>query len=157
MELLRVLIGPALRRERQAQKRTLKDVADAARVSITHLSEVERGRKEVSSEVLEAICTGLGLNIVDLLETVVLEARFAERPLVLSPLAARDERDAGQAGQRPAAYRTPDAAVVAAPRTAPITASTAAAHVVAEAAAVVRRAATDVRAECPEGCDPVAA
>lgn len=56
-----------LRRERLAQERTLKDVADAARISMPYLSEVERGRKEASSEVLAAAAQALGLGLGDLL------------------------------------------------------------------------------------------
>jgi transcriptional regulator with XRE-family HTH domain len=67
MSRLRAVIGATLRRRRQAQARTLREVADAAGVSLTYLSEVERGRKEASSEVLEAICAALGLVLSDLL------------------------------------------------------------------------------------------
>lgn len=56
-----------LRRERLAQERTLKDVADEARISVPYLSEVERGRKEASSEVLAAAARALGLGLGDLL------------------------------------------------------------------------------------------
>ncbi|WP_033309429.1 helix-turn-helix transcriptional regulator [Streptomyces iakyrus] len=65
--LWRDLVGDVLRRERLAQERTLKDVADAARISMPYLSEVERGRKEASSEVLAAAARALGLNLGDLL------------------------------------------------------------------------------------------
>lgn len=65
--LLRDLVGDVLRRERLAQERTLKDVADAARISMPYLSEVERGRKEASSEVLAAAAHALGLGLGDLL------------------------------------------------------------------------------------------
>ncbi|MFF6805437.1 helix-turn-helix domain-containing protein [Streptomyces sp. NPDC012616] len=65
--LLRDLVGDVLRRERQAQERTLKDVADEARISMPYLSEVERGRKEASSEVLAAAAQALGLSLADLL------------------------------------------------------------------------------------------
>ncbi len=65
--LLRDALGSVLRAERTAQGRTLSDVAGAARVSLPHLSEVERGRKEPSSEVLAAICGALGLDLADLL------------------------------------------------------------------------------------------
>ena len=64
---LREAVGEALRRRRQAQGRTLREVAAAAGVSLTYLSEVERGRKEASSEVLEAICSALDLILADLL------------------------------------------------------------------------------------------
>ncbi|GIG36801.1 helix-turn-helix domain-containing protein [Cellulomonas pakistanensis] len=63
---LRVLVGAVLRRHRERQGRTLRDVAAAARVSVPYLSEVERGRKEASSEVLGAVCRALGLRLVDL-------------------------------------------------------------------------------------------
>ncbi|MFI2205737.1 helix-turn-helix domain-containing protein [Streptomyces sp. NPDC020192] len=65
--LWRDLVGEVLRRERQAQDRTLKDVADAARISLPYLSEIERGRKEASSEVLAAAAHALGLGLGDLL------------------------------------------------------------------------------------------
>ncbi|MFE0518403.1 helix-turn-helix domain-containing protein [Streptomyces sp. NPDC058954] len=65
--LWRDLVGDVLRRERLAQERTLKDVADAARISMPYLSEVERGRKEASSEVLAAAAQALGLGLGDLL------------------------------------------------------------------------------------------
>ncbi|MFI5570280.1 helix-turn-helix domain-containing protein [Streptomyces sp. NPDC051740] len=65
--LLRDLVGDVLRSERLAQERTLKDVADAARISMPYLSEVERGRKEASSEVLAAAARALGLGLGDLL------------------------------------------------------------------------------------------
>ncbi|MFF2188603.1 helix-turn-helix domain-containing protein [Streptomyces sp. NPDC058155] len=64
--LMRDLVGAALRRARLRQGRTLKDVADRAQVSLPYLSEIERGRKEPSSEVLAAVCRALGLHLVDL-------------------------------------------------------------------------------------------
>ncbi len=57
--LLREVIGDVLRQTRTAQGRTLREVSDDARVSLGYLSEVERGRKEASSELLGAICTAL--------------------------------------------------------------------------------------------------
>ncbi len=57
--LLREVIGDVLRRARTEQGRTLREVSDSARVSLGYLSEVERGRKEASSELLSAICTAL--------------------------------------------------------------------------------------------------
>ena len=70
---LRTVIGAALRRRRQAQGRTLREVSSVAGVSLTYLSEVERGRKEASSEVLEAICDALGLVLAHLLFEVAEE------------------------------------------------------------------------------------
>jgi transcriptional regulator with XRE-family HTH domain len=63
---LREAIGRALRHLRTAQGRTLSDVADVAGVSTQYLSEVERGRKEASSEILEAVCGALSVRISDL-------------------------------------------------------------------------------------------
>ena len=65
--LLRATLGHVLRRTRREQGRTLADVARAARVSMPYLSEVERGRKEASSEVLAAICEALRIDLSDLL------------------------------------------------------------------------------------------
>jgi len=57
--LLRQLLGDVLRRLRIRQGRTLREVSASARVSLGYLSEVERGRKEASSELLAAICAAL--------------------------------------------------------------------------------------------------
>lgn len=65
---LRDLIGDVLRDERLDQKRTLADVARDAAVSLPYLSEVERGRKEVSSDLLAAICDALEIPLVQVLE-----------------------------------------------------------------------------------------
>ncbi|WP_436844810.1 helix-turn-helix domain-containing protein [Streptomyces roseoverticillatus] len=78
--LWRDVLGDVLRRERLAQKRTLKDVADAGRISMPYLSEVERGRKEASSEVLAAAAQALGLSLAELLVLVHKELiRLASR------------------------------------------------------------------------------
>jgi transcriptional regulator with XRE-family HTH domain len=71
--LLRWMIGRVLRRRRLAQSRTLREVAEAAGVSLPYLSEVERGRKEVSSEILACICRALGLSLIELLAEVQAE------------------------------------------------------------------------------------
>ncbi len=65
--LLRELIGDLLRRTRTEQGRTLREVSREARVSLPYLSEIERGRKEASSEVLAAVYRSLGLSLVDVL------------------------------------------------------------------------------------------
>lgn len=65
--LLREAIGGSLRRARTERRRTLRDVSRRARVSLGYLSEVERGRKEPSSELLAAICDALDLAVPDLL------------------------------------------------------------------------------------------
>nr|WP_228084026.1 helix-turn-helix transcriptional regulator [Streptomyces sp. MA3_2.13] len=84
--LWRHVVGAALRRERLARGRTLKEVAEKARISMPYLSEVERGRKEASSEVLAAAAQALGLGLADLLAltqdqlTADPAARPASRP-----------------------------------------------------------------------------
>lgn len=63
MALVRRALGEALRRRRLGQDRTLRDVSRAARVSLGYLSEVERGQKEASSELLAAICEALSVPV----------------------------------------------------------------------------------------------
>lgn len=69
--LLRELVGAMLRQERRRQRRTLAQVAEAAGVSMQHLSDVERGRKDPSSELLGAVTGALGLGVQDLLRRIV--------------------------------------------------------------------------------------
>ncbi|MDC4233050.1 helix-turn-helix domain-containing protein [Actinomyces sp. B33] len=59
--LLRTELGDVLRGLRQRQGRTLREVSSLAQVSLGYLSEVERGQKEASSELLESICSALGV------------------------------------------------------------------------------------------------
>ncbi len=68
--LLRSALGEALRRLRLEQGRTLAEVSLAARISMPYLSEVERGLKEISSEVLAALCAALGIELAELLVSV---------------------------------------------------------------------------------------
>jgi transcriptional regulator with XRE-family HTH domain len=65
--LLREALGGSLRRVRTDQGRTLREVSTSARVSLGYLSEVERGQKEASSELLAAICDALEVEIADVL------------------------------------------------------------------------------------------
>lgn len=68
--LLRVLLGDVLRGIRREQGRTLAEVARVARISMPYLSELERGRKEASSEVLAAVCDALRVELSDVLTEV---------------------------------------------------------------------------------------
>lgn len=77
MLLLRTQLGSTLRGHRLRQRRTLRDVSGAARVSLGYLSEVERGQKEASSELLASICDALDVELADLLAEVSLEMRVA--------------------------------------------------------------------------------
>lgn len=75
--LLRQVFGDVLRQARLAQGRTLADVAQEAQVSTPYLSEVERGLKEASSEVLAAVCRALDLRALDLVARTY--GRLSER------------------------------------------------------------------------------
>ena len=78
MTLLREAVGHTLRDARTSQSRTLRDVAREARVSLGYLSEVERGQKEASSELLNSICEALGLTLGSLMRDVTHEISAAE-------------------------------------------------------------------------------
>ncbi|MBC7277444.1 helix-turn-helix transcriptional regulator [Nocardioides sp.] len=85
--LWREAAGQVIREERSRQERTLADVAGDAGVSTQYLSEIERGRKEPSSEMLEAVGGALGLGLVDLTERVTRTLRAGARlsgPLALA-------------------------------------------------------------------------
>lgn len=70
MIVLRRELGDVLRRLRQSQGRTLRDVSAAASVSLGYLSEIERGEKEASSEVLAMICDALDVPMSEALSLV---------------------------------------------------------------------------------------
>ena len=78
MILLRRLLGDVLRQRRQRQGRTLREVSADARVSLGYLSEVERGQKEASSELLAAICTALEAPLSEVLREVSDSMALAE-------------------------------------------------------------------------------
>jgi len=82
--LLREAIGGILRRARTDRRRTLREVSHEARVSLGYLSEVERGRKEASSELLASICDALEFPLSDLLVEVA--AVMRPEPELLQPL-----------------------------------------------------------------------
>lgn len=65
--LLREALGAALRSFRADKGVTLRELAEASRVSPGYLSELERGRKEVSSELLASVCHALGASVADVL------------------------------------------------------------------------------------------
>lgn len=96
--LLRTMLGGVLRRTRLGQGRTLADVARVARVSMPYLSELERGRKEGSSEVLAAICDALRIELSDLLAEVGRELADdrSSRACVVRLEAIRGRRDSSQ-------------------------------------------------------------
>lgn len=111
--LLRRVIGDALRARRQGQHRTLREISIAAKVSLGYLSEIERGQKEASSELLAAICDALGSRLSEVMreasdslartertEQILTDAPLGEGAALsvgeqLTPAAAAD--NAGQA------------------------------------------------------------
>lgn len=87
MPVLRQVVGETLRGLRMRQRRTLREVSASARVSLGYLSEVERGQKEPSSELLAAICAALDVELSEL---------FAE----VSQILRREEKLALAGGRR---------------------------------------------------------
>lgn len=89
--LMRELLGESLRELRTADQRTLREVSSAARVSLGYLSEIERGQKEPSSELLNAICGALGVPLSSVLRRV--SDKYDDRD-VLAHLSVRSARAA---------------------------------------------------------------
>ncbi|WP_313540180.1 helix-turn-helix domain-containing protein [Leifsonia aquatica] len=100
--LLRHALGSVLRRIRTEQGTTLRQLSETSRVSIPYLSEIERGRKEASSEILAALCRVLEVPEGELLTRVAAEfaaaagAQAAAPAQVLSLVPERDEVPASQ-------------------------------------------------------------
>jgi transcriptional regulator with XRE-family HTH domain len=90
MVVLRRVLGDELRRLRTSQGRTLRDVSATARVSLGYLSEVERGHKEPSSELLAAICQALETPLSSVLLNVGTEIAALESAAAPVPLHSRD-------------------------------------------------------------------
>ena len=82
--LWREALGEELREERLRVRRTLADVGQEAGVSTQYLSEVERGRKEPSSEVIGAVAGALGLRLVDLTTRVSRRLSQVSGPVCLA-------------------------------------------------------------------------
>jgi transcriptional regulator with XRE-family HTH domain len=95
MVLVRHLLGGVLRRQRMRQGRTLRQVSADARVSLGYISEVERGQKEASSELLAAICAALDVPLSTVLQEVSEELAQVEQgvPAQAAPASAGAERE----------------------------------------------------------------
>jgi transcriptional regulator with XRE-family HTH domain len=118
--LLRRVIGDALRARRQAQHRTLREVSTAANVSLGYLSEIERGQKEASSELLAAICEALGAALSEVLRDVSDTLALAEDlPPVLVPVGAPDRTSDGASAARTRSAAPVPAAPVPVPAAVP--------------------------------------
>jgi transcriptional regulator with XRE-family HTH domain len=110
MTLLRTQLGTTLRGHRLQQRRTLRDVSGAARVSLGYLSEVERGQKEASSELLASICDALDVELADLLAQVSDDLRSGSPRREVTPLVPATP------AEQPASAAEPALALVGAPR-----------------------------------------
>lgn len=95
MIVLRQHLGDELRRQRQRQGLTLRQVSASARVSLGYLSEVERGQKEASSELLASICGALEVPLSQLLRQVSDDISLAE--LAAAPVRPTPPDDSQQA------------------------------------------------------------
>src|ERR1700750_2396447 len=88
MAVLRQVVGETLRAIRLRQRRTLREVSSTARVSLGYLSEVERGQKEPSSELLAAICGALDVELSELFrevtDTLYRDAKLGSRSGVVT-------------------------------------------------------------------------
>jgi transcriptional regulator with XRE-family HTH domain len=83
MVLFRRLLGEVLRSRRIEQGRTLRQLCAEARVSLGYMSEIERGQKEASSELLAAICAALDMPLSELLSEVSDAVALEEAAMVL--------------------------------------------------------------------------
>ena len=70
MVLFRRLLGEVLRTQRMQRGMTLREVSAEARVSLGYISEIERGQKEASSELLASLCAALDLPLSEVLRDV---------------------------------------------------------------------------------------
>ena len=95
--LFRASLGAVLRAERMRQSMTLRDLSALARVSLGYISEIERGQKEASSELLAALCEALDLPLSAVLREVSDHVETQELALLGVP-ALVVERDRGAAG-----------------------------------------------------------
>jgi transcriptional regulator with XRE-family HTH domain len=105
MVLLRRELGDVLREKRQGQGRTLREVSSEAACSLGYLSEVERGEKEASSELLASICRALDVPLSEMLSDVadrvnLAEAAETQMTAVLHEGLAQPIRTAAVAGRR---------------------------------------------------------
>jgi transcriptional regulator with XRE-family HTH domain len=89
--LFRRLLGDVLRSRRVEQGRTLRQLCGEARVSLGYMSEIERGQKEASSELLSAICTALDVPLSEILSEVADAVALEEAAMAvrLEEVAAR--------------------------------------------------------------------
>ncbi len=92
MVLFRRLLGDVLREQRMLRGMTLREVSAVARVSLGYISEIERGQKEASSELLSSLCAALDLPLSDVLREVSSAVAREERLLAPTPISVAPRR-----------------------------------------------------------------
>ena len=122
--LWREAVGHQFRAERLRRRRTLADVATDAGVSTQYLSEVERGRKEPSSEIVAAVAAALGLDLSEVADRVSRALRSTaghELPISSGPQSTPSQGPASTPEQAPATPTAPaQTTPVPLPATAPV-------------------------------------
>ena len=95
MVLFRRLLGEVLRSQRMRQGRTLREVSAEARVSLGYISEIERGQKEASSELLSSLCHALDMPLSDVLRNVSDAVALEEAAVTATPIPVVTRTDSG--------------------------------------------------------------
>ncbi|HEX5985839.1 MAG TPA: helix-turn-helix transcriptional regulator [Nocardioides sp.] len=109
MVLFRRLLGEVLRSQRMRQGRTLREVSAEARVSLGYISEIERGQKEASSELLASLCAALDVPLSEVLSEVSDAVALEEAALAMQlesiesgiDTSSLETRGAGEPGSGP--------------------------------------------------------
>jgi transcriptional regulator with XRE-family HTH domain len=94
--LFRASLGDVLRAERMRQGMTLRDLSSSARVSLGYISEIERGQKEASSELLSSLCHALDMPLSDVLRNVSDAVAIEEAALTATPIPVVIRTDTGE-------------------------------------------------------------
>ena len=96
MVLFRRLLGEVLRDRRMQRGLTLREVSAEARVSLGYISEIERGQKEASSELLSSLCHALDLPLSDVLRNVADAVAVEEAAIAATPIPVVTRTDSGE-------------------------------------------------------------
>ena len=96
MVLFRRLLGDVLRDRRMERGMTLREVSAEARVSLGYISEIERGQKEASSELLASLCSALAMPLSDVLREVSDAVALEEAAVAATPISVTVRSRAGE-------------------------------------------------------------
>jgi transcriptional regulator with XRE-family HTH domain len=91
MVLFRRVLGDVLRHQRVERGMTLREVSAGARVSLGYISEIERGHKEASSELLASLCTAMDVTLSEVIREVSHQVALEEAAMAPIPLPIRTE------------------------------------------------------------------